>query len=223
MPDNPNVEKRMKASKFRCARLVWALILASLGAIRLASAEDRMPPLAPEAMNEAQRQAVAALEAARGNGARGPWVPLLRSPEVLNRARAMGDYLRFASALPPRLSEFLILLTAREWTQQYEWLAHHQIALEAGVPQATVQAIALGRRPQAMSREEGALYDLWSELTRHRSVSDATYRDVRELFGERGVVDAVGIIGYYTFLAMVMNTAETPVPAGATPLLDPLP
>ena len=91
----------------------------------------------------------------------GPFVPLLRSPEVMNRARAMGDYLRFKSTLPPQLSEFLIILTAREWTQNYEWDAHARLALEAGVKSDTVNAIAAGRRPDAMTDDETLLYEFW--------------------------------------------------------------
>jgi len=194
-----------------------------LGLAMPVSAQDRMPPIAREAMNGAQRDAVAALEAVRGYGPRGPWIPLLRSPEVLNRARAMGDYLRFGSALPPRLSEFLILLTAREWTQQYEWQAHYQIAIDAGLAIETAAAIAAGRRPQQMSAEESVLYDLWSELTRLKGVSDATYAAAVASFGEQGVIDAVAIIGYYTLQAMVMNAARTPLPPNVEPPLAPFP
>jgi 4-carboxymuconolactone decarboxylase len=202
---------------------ITALSIATLGVAANAWAQDRMPPLAPEQMNEAQRAAVAELEAVRSNGLRGPWIPLLRSPEVLSRARAMGDYLRFRSALAPRQSEFLILLTACDWTQQYEWQAHHQIALDAGLNAETAAAIAAGRRPDAMTEDETALYALWSELTRYKSVSDDTYARAVARFGEQGVIDAVGIVGYYTLLAMVMNTARTPLPADAAPALRQFP
>lgn len=217
------MEKRMRPSTKQHAlrAMSWGLLL--LAASGIAAAEDRMPPLEPGALNEAQRAAVAALEAARGYGPRGPWIPLLRSPEVLNRARAMGDYLRFKSVLAPTESEFLILLTARQWMQQYEWLAHSKIALEAGVPAASVTEIAAGRRPTEMSHEQAVLYDLWSEITRQHRVSDETYAAAVQTFAEQGVIDALGIIGYYTFLAMIMNTAETPVPDGATAPLGPLP
>jgi 4-carboxymuconolactone decarboxylase len=182
-----------------------------------------MPPIPAEDMSPDQVEAVEELRRVRGIELRGPWHPLLRSPEVLHRSRAIGDYLRYDSALPPELSEFLILLTAREWTQQYEWHAHRAIALEAGIAPETVTAIADGRRPESMTAEQSALYGLFTELHRNRSVSDATYADVVGALGERGVVDAVGIIGYYTLLAMVMNTANTPLPAGAEPGLEPLP
>ena len=190
---------------------------------RGAHGQDRMPPIPADNMSADQIEAVDELRRVRGSELRGPWHPLLRSPEVLQRSRAMGDYLRYDSALPPQLSEFLILLTAREWTQQYEWHAHRTIALEAGIAPETVTAIAEGRRPETMTTEQSALYGLFTELHRNRTVSDATYAAVAGALGERGVIDAVGIIGYYTMLAMVMNTAHTPLPAGAEPGLAPLP
>jgi 4-carboxymuconolactone decarboxylase len=186
-------------------------------------AQDRMPPIAPEKMTEAQKKAADEFTAARGSALLGPFVPLLRSPEVLSRARAMGDYLRFKSALPPRLSEFVILITARQWTQQYEWDAHYALALKAGLKPAIAQALAEGRRPEGMAEDEQILYDFCIELHHGRSVSDATYQRAVAKFGEQGVIDAIGISGYYTLLAMVMNTARTPLPAGRTPGLPPLP
>ena len=186
-------------------------------------AQDRMPPLAEDEMTEEQAASVAALVEARGYGPRGPWVPLLRSPEVMTRARAMGDYLRYNTSLEPHLSEFLILLTAREWTQQYEWYAHHDIALEAGISSEIVEAIADGRRPDGMAEDHAVLYALFIELNHTKHVSDGTYARAIEIFGERGVMDTIGVIGYYTLLAMVMNTARTPTPDNAVIPLEPLP
>jgi len=188
-----------------------------------AHGQDRMPPITAEAMTPEQTEAVEELRRVRGIELRGPWHPLLRSPEVLDRARTMGDYLRYDSALEPELSEFLILLTAREWTQQYEWHAHQQIALEAGIPLATITAIAEGRQPEAMTAEQAALYALFTELHRSRGASDTTYANALAAVGERGIIDAVSIIGYYTLLAMVMNTVRTPLPAGSEAGLAPLP
>ena len=181
-----------------------------------------MPPIAAEDLTEAQAAAVAELAAVRGIVPRGPWIPLLRSPDVLSRARAMGDYLRYDTSLPPELSEFLILLTAREWNQQYEWYAHYRIALDAGIDPDTVNAIAEGRVPEGMTDGQAILHALSAELNDTQQVSDETYARAVAAFGERGVIDAVGIIGYYTLLAMVMNTARTPVPAGAADV-PPLP
>jgi 4-carboxymuconolactone decarboxylase len=183
---------------------------------------DRLPPLAAAQMTEAQRQAAADFKAARGEDVSGPFVPLLRSPELMTRTRAIGDYVRFKSALPPRLSEFAILLAARAWTQQYEWNAHYPIALKAGLDPEVALAVAEGRRPARMSSEEAALFDFCMELHRDRAVSDATFARAVATFGEQGVVDAIGISGYYTMLAMVLNTARTPAVDNGSPLLRPL-
>ena len=115
-------------------------------------------------MTAAQRAAVAEFKAARSVDISGPFVPLLRSPEVMTRARAMGDYLRYKSSLPPRLSEFVILLTARRWTQQYEWNAHQALALQGGLRADIVAAVAEGRRPERLADDEEAVYALWDEL-----------------------------------------------------------
>jgi len=188
-----------------------------------AGAQDRLPPIPAGDLTPEQRDAIDELRRTRGTELRGPWIPLLRSPEVLSRARNMGDYLRYESSLPPELSEFLIVMTAAEWRQQYEWHAHRAIALDAGVPAKTLDALAEGRRPHDMTAEHAALYELFTELHRNHSVSDTTYAAATALFGERGVIDAIGIVGYYTLLAMVMNTARTPLPAGATGTLPSLP
>ena len=184
---------------------------------------DRMPPVAADRFTAAQRDAIEAFKTARGVDVSGPFHPLLRSPELMTRARAMGDYLRYKSALPPRLSEFVILMTAREWTQQYEWNAHYPIALKAGVKAEVATAIAEGRRPDGMSNEETILYDFCRELHHDKSVSDATYAKALQAFGEQGVMDTVGISGYYTLLAMVLNTARTPAGDGAAPVLRLIP
>src|SRR5258705_11775558 len=134
------------------------LTAAVLTATRPAEAQDRMPPIPAEKMTAAQRAAVAEFKAARSVDISGPFIPLLRSPDVMNRARAMGDYLRYKSALPPRLSEFVILLTARRWTQQYEWNAHQALALQGGLSADIVKAVAEGRRPERMADDQEAGY-----------------------------------------------------------------
>jgi len=184
---------------------------------------DRLPPIAADQLTPAQREAIDAFKAARGAEVSGPFHPLLRSPELMTRTRAMGDYLRYKSALPPRLSEFVILMTAREWTQQYEWNAHYPIAIKAGVKPEVLAAIADGRRPPQMSEEESTLYDFCHELHREKLVSDATYARALKVFGEQGVMDTIGITGYYSLLGMVLNTARTPAGATNGPILRPLP
>jgi 4-carboxymuconolactone decarboxylase len=187
------------------------------------AAQDRMPAIPADQLTAAQKNAIAEFKAARGVDISGPFVPLLRSPEVMSRARAMGDYLRFKSSLPPRLSEFVILLTARRWTQQYEWHAHQPLALQGGLKNEIVAAIAEGRRPEKMAADEEAVYRLWDEVQRTQGASDATYAGAVKSVGDQGVIDVLGITGYYTMLAMVMNTTRTPLPDGVKPPLAPLP
>ena len=187
-----------------------------------AGAQNRMPPIAADKLTDAQKKAAVDFKAARGADVFGPFVPLLRSPDLMIRTQAVGDYLRFNSVLPPRLSEFVILLTARQWTQQYEWSVHYPIAIKAGVDRDMANAIAEGRRPEHMAEDQQILYDLCMELNRNHSVSDATYARAVAKFGEQGVIDTVGITGYYTLLAMVLNTSRTP-PDPGVPTLAPFP
>ena len=209
----------MRPQVFRSALLgaVCCLALGSSG-----EAQSRMPPIPADQLTEAQKKAAAEFEAARG-ALTGPWAVILRSPEMLNRARGLSDYLRFNSSLPPRLSEFVILITAREWTQQYEWNAHHALALKGGLNPEIAKAVAEGRRPEGMADDEAALYDFCIELHRNRGVSDATYARTLAKIGETGIVDAVGLSGWYTLVAMTLNTARTPLPAGVAAPLAPFP
>ena len=207
----------------RTRSIILMLAAVSFAPAHPANAQDRLPPIPAEKMTAAQRAAVVEFKAARGVDISGPFIPLLRSPEVMNRARAMGDYLRYKSSLPPRLSEFVILLTARRWTQQYEWNAHQAPALQGGLRADIVAAVAEGRRPERLADDEEAVYALWDELQSHQSVSDATYARAVVKLGEQGVIDALGITGYYTMLAMVLNTARTPLPSGVAAPLAPFP
>jgi 4-carboxymuconolactone decarboxylase len=202
--------------------MIIGLALVVMGVAAGAQGQDRMPPIPADKLTDVQKKAIAEFKAARSADISGPFVPLLRSPEVMNRARALGDYLRFKSALPPRLSEFVILMTARRWTQQYEWNAHQPLALQGGLSGDIVKAIADGRRPDRMADDEDLVYTLWDEVQRNH-VSDATYARAVAKIGEQGVIDVVGITGYYTMLAMVMNTTRTPLPDGVKPPLSPLP
>jgi 4-carboxymuconolactone decarboxylase len=189
----------------------WFLVLVLLGCIGAPTmAQDRMPEIPPAKMTESQKKAVDEFIAGRGSGPVGPFIALLRSPEVMLRAKAMGDYLRFKSVLPPKLSELAILITAREWTQQFEWSVHAQIAIKAGVNPEIVKAISEGRRPVGLSDDESIIYDFCTELHHNKSVSDTIYTKALAKFGEQGIIDLVGINGYYTFLSMVMNVARTP-------------
>jgi 4-carboxymuconolactone decarboxylase len=196
-----------------------AVALAALAACCLVAgpvaAQDRMPPIPADKLTDAQRRAAELFAEGRGYQIRGPFVPLLRSPEVMLRAKAMGDYLRFKSVLEPRLNEMVILITAREWTQQYEWNAHFPAAMKAGLRREIADAIADGRRPPGMAEDEEAAYDLASEILRLKRVSDPTYARAVAKFGEQGVIDLLGVVGYYNFLAITLNATRTALPANA--------
>jgi 4-carboxymuconolactone decarboxylase len=177
-----------------------------------AFAEDRMPPISNDSMTEAQRNAVAELASGPRGAITGPFWALLRSPELMNRLQKTGEYLRYHSVLGPRLNEFVILIVARQRTQQYEWFVHYPYALKAGLKPEIAQAIAEGRRPAGMAGDEEIVYDFCDELFRTQGVSDATYQRAVNKFGEQGVIDMLGVNGYYTMLAMVLNVARTPLP-----------
>ncbi len=187
-----------------------------------AGAQDRLPPIPAAELTDQQAQALADFVAARG-APTGPWIALLRSPELMKRTRGLSDYLRFESVVPGWLREFVILMTARQWGQNYEWNAHYVIAIDEGLSPDIARAIAEGRRPEGMVREEEILYEFCLELQRNHSVSDATYERAVERFGEQGVVEVVSLMGYYTMISMVLNTSRAPLPAGATPALAPFP
>ena len=176
---------------------------------------DRLRPIPPDQLTEAQRRAAqAVIEGPRG-ALYGPFVPLLRSPELLENAQRMGEYLRYRSAIGIRLSELVILVTARQWNQKVEWAIHAPIAAQVGLPPGVINAIARRERPQGMLVDEAVVYDFCVELHENKQVSDRTYADALALFGEQGVVDLMGLNGYYTFLAMVMNAAQTEVPVSS--------
>jgi 4-carboxymuconolactone decarboxylase len=201
------------------ARRLVSTLAFGLAFVISARAQDRMPPIPADKMTAAQKQAVDEYKKSRGTDVAGPWAVLTRSPDLMSRTRMLSDYLRFQSTLPPRLSEFVILMTARAWGQNYEWNAHQPLALKGGLNPEVAKAVAEGRRPAQMAEDETSLYDLIQELLRNRTVSDATYARAVSKFGEQGVVDAVSISGYYTMIGMLLNTARTPLAAGVpTPL-----
>jgi 4-carboxymuconolactone decarboxylase len=187
-------------------------------------AQDRMPPIPKDQWTDAQKKAAAEFAANRQQDVFGPFAVLLRSPEVMLRTMAMGDYMRYQTVLSPRLSEFIIIITARHWTQQFEWHVHQPAALTAGLTPDIVHAVEEGRRPDGMSEEDAIVHDFTIELLRSQNVSDPVYAKAVARFGEQGVIDMVGVAGYYSFLSMMMNMARTAPPANTTvPALVPFP
>lgn len=185
--------------------------------------KDRLGPIETWHMTPAQQAAAQAIIDGPRGAVYGPFVPLLRSPELMDHAQRLGEYLRYRSAIGTRLSELAILVTARQWDQQVEWAIHAPIAAQSGIGAAVIDAIGRGQRPHDMSDEDAAVHDFSFELNRDKRVSDRTYNRALALFGERGVVDLMAINGYYTFLAMVMNAAQTAAPASNAGALPQLP
>jgi 4-carboxymuconolactone decarboxylase len=204
----------------RIVALAVAVVLLSHSDLR---AQERMPPVPAEKMTEAQKKAAADFAAVRNAAPTGPFAVLLRVPELMDLSFKWRQHVQARSALDQRLTELAILVTARHWTQQYEWNAHAPAALKAGLAPEIVAAIGEGRRPDRMAEDEAALYELLTELQRNHAVSDATYNRALARFGEPGIVEAASLAGYYSMLAMVMNTARTSLPAGTKPPLLPLP
>lgn len=181
--------------------------------------DDRLGPLPFAAMSAAQQVAAQAVIDGPRGALYGPFVPLIRSPELMTAAQRMGEYLRYRSAIGTRLTELAILVTARHWNQQVEWAIHAPLAREFGIAEAVITAIAERSRPVTLAHDEALVYEFCIQLHQQQRVDDATYAAALAAFGEHGVVDLMGINGYYTFLAMVMNAAQTAVPTSpAQPL-----
>jgi 4-carboxymuconolactone decarboxylase len=209
---------------------VLAVIIGASVALAAASAQapsvrdvkligDRFKPLSYAQMTAEQRAMIEHLLSGERAGTSGPFNVLLRSPEMGDIAQQLGARVRYHSSLPNRLNEMAILLTARDWTAQYEWYAHKRLALQAGLKPSIVDAIALGKRPDGMATDEQALYDFQTELLQTKQVSDAAFRAAIAAFGERGVVDLLCNIGYYHLVSMVLNVDRYPLPADAKPEL----
>jgi 4-carboxymuconolactone decarboxylase len=186
-------------------------------------APERMPLIADERMTPEQKKAAAELAAGPRGEVKGPFVALLRSPDFMSRVQKVGEYIRFVCPLDKRINEFAAIIAARHWNQQFEWWAHYRQGLEAGLKREIADAVREGRRPTGMAEDEEIVYDLLTEVLVNKGASDATYRRALAKFGEQGVIDVIGVAGYYALLAMVMNVARTAVPEGPPLPLPPLP
>jgi 4-carboxymuconolactone decarboxylase len=188
-----------------------------------AEAQVRLPVIPSENFSAEQKQEFEVFKKARiqfgeriTDNVTGPFQTLIRSPKLMNRVRGVGDYVRWETGLPKKVNELIAIITAREWTSPYVWNAHYRQALEAGVNPEVATAVAEGRRPRQMTEDEEVAYDFTLELQRRQSVSDATYARALAKFGEQGVVEMVGVTGYYTFLSMVQNMARVGAPGNST-------
>jgi 4-carboxymuconolactone decarboxylase len=176
---------------------------------------DRMPPLDPSRMDEEQRRAAQALIAGPRKGVFGPFIALLRSPELMDRLQRVGEYLRFDNAIPARLNELAIAITAHHARNAFEWAVHRPLAARAGVSEQALDALAAGERPRDLPQDDQLVHDFVTELLRTHFVSDALYTAARGRFGERGIVDLVATVGYFLAISLVMNVAGTPPPGGS--------
>jgi 4-carboxymuconolactone decarboxylase len=183
-------------------------------------ARERLPLPAPDAMNDAQRAAAQALIDGPRKGVYGPFLPLLRSPELLDRVAKVGEYLRFASVLDARVRELVTCAAARHVHNQFEWVMHAPLARKAGVSAAAIEALRQGARPRDLAADEQAALDFAQELMRTNGTSDATYADALAQFGEQGAVELTTLVGYFVMVNWVMNVARTPALAAEERGLD---
>ncbi len=177
---------------------------------------SRVREIAPEAMTEAHRRVYDLIVAGRRGQVRGPFSVLIRAPEVCEHAAKLGEHLRWGSSLPSRLSELAILLTARFWRAQYEWHAHAPLAEKAGGPRDAIEAIRRGETPRFAAADEALVYELATELQKTQRLSDASFSEAIEALGEKGLIEVVAIMGYYTLIGLTLNAFAVPLPAGAT-------
>jgi len=252
MPANSSVQYGLRASLVRAAAGTLILLLGLVAAPSEAAAQqpppgftpapqrdqapgqattappdldmvgNRFAPLTWEAMTEEQRRVVRNILDGPRNSLGGPFNVMLRSPEVADRVQALGALARFNETLPPALRELAIIMTARHWTAHFEWYAHKRAALAAGLDAAIVDAVAEGRRPERMSDPERALYDFCGQLLGTGRVDTPAFDAAVAAFGERGVVDAITTVGYYSMVSMFLNVDEYPLPDGVEPELQPL-
>jgi 4-carboxymuconolactone decarboxylase len=182
-------------------------------------AGDRFKPLTWDQMSPEQRTMTMNLLTGPRRGLGGPFNVLLRSPEMGDLAQKFGEYARFRPAVPPRLRELAIIVTARHWTSHYEWYAHRRAAAQEGLREEIITAIASRRKPTGMQADEEAVYNFTTELLETKQVTDATFKGVLDRYGEKGVVDIVGVVGYYQLVSMLLNVDRYPLPAGTQPEL----
>lgn len=208
-------------------------VIALVAGIGAANAQTRFPIIQPADMTAEQKKlfdTIVGGPRAQNYGTDpaghvlrgGPFNAWLRSPEFGLKLQAVGEQIRFHSSIPRKLNELAILITAREWTSQYEWFAHHALAMKAGLDPQIAEAVANGKRPANMKEDEAAVYDFLTQLHHTKKVDDATFNRVKALFGEQGVIDLIGVSGYYVAVSMTLNVAQVPVPDGKPLPLKPL-
>lgn len=185
--------------------------------------EPRFPTLKPEEMTARQKEIAAKIADGPRGGIRGPFLALIHQPELADRVQSVGEHLRFGSVLPKALTELAVLTVARRWSCQYEWFAHARIArTTTDLPEAIIVAISEGKVPGGMTDEQDTVYHFVKETLANGEPADATYDRAVRHFGRAGVLDLIGLTGYYSMIAMVLNTSRAQLPDGAAPPLAPI-
>jgi 4-carboxymuconolactone decarboxylase len=181
----------------------------------------RIKALKHHEMTQAQRKVVAAAIAGKRGTAPPPLLAWLQSPEMAQRAQHLGEFVRYETSLPPHLSELAILITARFWTSHYEWYAHKRESLKAGLDPAVIDAIAKRDSPRLEEPKARAVYEFSRALHESHEVPKPLFDEAMRALGEQGVVELIGILGYYTLISMTLNAFEIALPLGETPELQP--
>ncbi len=180
---------------------------------------SRFPKLTPEQMTPAQREVAAEISAGPRGEVRGPFIALIHNAELARRIQSLGEHLRWKTKLPPKLVELAVLVTARRWTCQHEWFIHVELARKAGLDEQLIAAIRDGREPK-VEGDEAAVCAFSREAHATGKVSDAAFNAIVERFGREGALDLLALNGYYSMMAMVLNTAGMPLPGNAAPPLE---
>jgi 4-carboxymuconolactone decarboxylase len=183
---------------------------------------SRFPKLTTEQMNEAQRAVAAQISAGPRGEVRGPFIALIHNPKLAQHLQGLGEHLRWGGKLPQKLVELAVLVTARRWTCQHEWFVHVELARKAGLDEQMIAAIRDGREPSAKGTDEALVYAFCKDAHATGRVSDEHFNPVRDRFGLDGALELVALSGYYTLMAMVLNTAGMPLANNAPPPLKPL-
>jgi 4-carboxymuconolactone decarboxylase len=180
---------------------------------------ERLPMPAAESMTAEQRAAAQALIDGPRKGVYGPFLPLLRSPQLLDRVAGVGEYLRFHSVLDARVRELATCVAARHVGNQFEWLMHAPLAVKAGVAADAIEALRVGARPRGLVDDEQAAFDFAGEMLATHGSSEPTYAAALAAFGEQGVVELATLVGYFAMVSWLMNVAHTPsLPGNGAPL-----
>ena len=182
----------------------------------------RFPRLTPENMTPEQREVAAEISAGPRGEVRGPFLALIHNAGLARRVQALGEQLRWNSKLPPQLLELAVLVTARRWTCQHEWYMHEKLARKAGLAPRIIEAIAQATLPAGLNKEESLVHAFCLQAHTTGHVDDATFAAARDLFGLDGTLELLALNGYYSMMAMVLNSAGLPLPDGAAPPLKPL-